>query len=139
MDTVVEEKPLSFATSRMVTMIQTFKISTSQRWCGCRVASLRLYARSKQLDASLEFKRTLADTTAKSHASVKHTDHIDHICFGFCTSLHNAGIRPTEGLRRTCKTSGPGRDRPGADLCAGAGGAHAEPPARSGTGFPAGA
>jgi hypothetical protein len=33
------------------------------------------------LGASLEFERSLADTTAESHASVKHTNHIDQLLF----------------------------------------------------------
>src|SRR5579885_2594495 len=71
-ETVVDENPLSFATSRMVTI---------------RALCLReaLFPGEVQGDIvrpaqRLNFKRTLADTTAESNTSVKRACHMEVFC-----------------------------------------------------------
>lgn len=69
MDTVVEEKPLSFATSRMVTMGRGLAVNRTPEVF--QNPGLSLHPRS------LNSERALADTTAETHASVKGGDHLE--------------------------------------------------------------
>src|SRR5437899_12738217 len=48
----------------------------------------------------LNFKRSLADTTAESYASVKHTDHIDQLRFAFCVGRYRRGWCGADPIRR---------------------------------------
>src|SRR3984957_18609949 len=85
METVVEENPLSLATSRIVTMA-LFMQACSQPLSG---------------DLRLEFAPTLADTTAESETSVK-----------FRIPVHGCGIHAgvlSVGVRATCAGREDGR------------------------------
>src|SRR5215471_12538895 len=98
MDTVVEENPLSLATSRIVTIrkVSSVKVSTFR---SCRPGALLCAVDEPtglELCARLNFRRRLADTTAKTYATVKRTDHIDH--FRFVSDLgRQPGAKPPFG------------------------------------------
>src|SRR5579871_797516 len=73
-DTVVEENPLSFATSRIVTMTGALHWDRESRWPRNSVSL-------SEFRGWLEFTPALADTTAESYTSVKSVNQIGMFCF----------------------------------------------------------
>src|SRR5215472_3342922 len=135
MDTVVEEKPLSFATSRMVTIKkQVSKFQSFRVVCGA----------IRQLEpnpffiaaARLNFERALADTTAESDVTVKRRKHAANFHHHDSVGCGDEFARSAAGFWSGWES---GFERSGTDLPAGTGCAGARKSRRRGAGFSASA
>src|SRR5258708_31593214 len=109
-ETVVEENPLSLATSRMVTiefltLEERISHNPENSLCKTVARKSRKSLSRPRLPCVLHLiqTRTLADTTAESATSVKHTSKIRILNLAFVMRHH--GCRTAECLAPSCNKS----------------------------------